>query len=82
MAYSQTNSMGVKYYLHRKEATLRGGTKRTIYFFASVAKHHKGEPCDLPEELGVKENPVNGLLLTYSKAKAKLKEQKANKKKS
>lgn len=67
MAYSQTNSRGVTYYLHKTEVTLRGGKKRTIYFFAKVPKNHKGEPCDLPDDLVVGESPVNGFLYTKNK---------------
>ena len=34
MAYSYTNKKSVKYYLHKKDVTLRGGRKQTIYYFA------------------------------------------------
>lgn len=34
MAYSYTNKKGVKYYLHKKDVTLRGGRRQTIYYFA------------------------------------------------
>ncbi|OGD62024.1 hypothetical protein A2160_00465 [Candidatus Beckwithbacteria bacterium RBG_13_42_9] len=34
MAYSYTNKKGVKYYLHFRDVTLRGGRKQRIYFFA------------------------------------------------
>jgi hypothetical protein len=34
MAYSYTNKKGVKYYLHKKDVTLRGGRHQTIYYFA------------------------------------------------
>lgn len=34
MAYSYTNKKGDTYYLHKKDVTLRGGRKQTIYFFA------------------------------------------------
>lgn len=34
MAYSYTNKKGVKYYLHMKDVTLRGGRKQRIYYFA------------------------------------------------
>jgi hypothetical protein len=34
MAYEFTNSKGVKYYLHTKEVSLRGGRTQKIYFFA------------------------------------------------
>ena len=67
MAYSQTNSKGVKYYLHKSEVTLRGGKLQTIYFFAKKEKNEKGEPTDLPEDRIVKENPRNGFLTVYKK---------------
>ena len=34
MAYEFTNSKGVKYYLHFKDVTLKGGRVQRIYFFA------------------------------------------------
>jgi hypothetical protein len=34
MAYSYTNKKGVKYFLHKKDVTLRGGRNQTIYYFA------------------------------------------------
>ena len=68
MAYSHTNSKGVKYYLHQSEFTLRCGKPQTIYFFSKNEKNDKGEPCDLPEDRVVKENPRNGFL-TVSKKK-------------
>ena len=34
MAFSYTNKKGVKYFLHSKDVTLRGGRQQTIYFFA------------------------------------------------
>ncbi|RME85703.1 MAG: hypothetical protein D6775_02080 [Caldilineae bacterium] len=38
MAYAHTNSKGVTYYLHSREATLKGGRKQTLYFFAKQVK--------------------------------------------
>lgn len=36
MAYEYTSSNGTTYYLHtQKDAVLRGGVKRTIYYFAN-----------------------------------------------
>ena len=52
----------------KTEVTLRGGKPQTIYFFTKVEKNEKGEPCDLPEDRVVKENPRNGFL-TVSKKK-------------
>jgi len=68
MAYSHTNSKGVKYYLHKQEVTLRGGKPQTIFFFAKVEKNAKGTPTDLPADRVVNENPRNGFL-TVSKKK-------------
>ncbi|MCO6451148.1 MAG: hypothetical protein J5I90_10215 [Caldilineales bacterium] len=38
MAYAQTNSKGVTYFLHSRETTLKGGRKQTIYFFSKEVK--------------------------------------------
>ena len=67
MAYSHTNSKGIKYYLHSTEVTLRGGKQQVIYFFAKVAKNAKGMPVDLPEDRIVTENPRNGFLAVSKK---------------
>ena len=67
MAYSHTNSKGVTYYLHKSEVSLRGGKPPTIYFFSKNEKNGKGEPCDLPEDRIVKENPRNGFLTAAKK---------------
>ena len=67
MAYSQTNSKGVKYYLHKSDVTLRGGKVQTIFFFAKKEKNEIGEPTDLPEDRVVKENPRNGFLTVSRK---------------
>jgi hypothetical protein len=34
MAFEFLNSRGVKYYLHSREVTLKGGRLQRIYFFA------------------------------------------------
>jgi hypothetical protein len=34
MAYAFTNKKGVKYYLHSKNVSLKGGREQTIYYFA------------------------------------------------
>jgi hypothetical protein len=34
MAYEFTNKKGVKYYLHSRNVTLKGGRNQVIYFFA------------------------------------------------
>ena len=60
MAFSQTNSKGVTYYLHSKDVTLRGGKQQTIYYFA---KDVRPEAIDaLPAGYKVVENPRNGFL--------------------
>lgn len=69
MAYSQTNSKGITYYLHKSEVTLRGGKPQTIFFFAKKEKNDKGVPCDLPADRIVKENPRNGFLTVSRKDK-------------
>lgn len=68
MAYSHVNSKGVKYYLHKKEVTLRGGKPQVIYFFTKDAEGGKGTPCDLPEDRMVVENERNGFLTLKKKA--------------
>ena len=67
MAYSHTNSKGVKYYLHKQEVTLRGGKPQTIYFFTKVEKNKKGTPTDLPADRFVNENPRYGFLAVSKK---------------
>ena len=67
MAYSQTQTKGGQYFLQTSEVTLRGGKPQTIYFFAKKEKNDKGEPCDLPEDRIVKENPRNGFLTVSRK---------------
>jgi hypothetical protein len=66
MAYSHTNSKGVKYFLHSKDVTLRGGKKQTIYFFAKDER-----PADavdaVPAAYQVAENPRNGFLTLKKK---------------
>ncbi len=65
--YSQTNSKGVTYYLHKTDVTLRGGKVQTIYFFAKKLQNGKGTPCPLPEGKTVGENPRNGFLTLKNK---------------
>lgn len=67
MAYKHTNSKDITYYLHKSEVSLRGGKVQTIYFFTKNEKNEKGEPCDLPEDRIVKENPRNGFLVVSKK---------------
>lgn len=60
MAYSHTNSKGVKYFLNSKEVTLRGGKKQVIFYFS---KDERPEAVsELPQGMVVNENPRNGFL--------------------
>ncbi|KKQ66774.1 MAG: hypothetical protein US86_C0003G0017 [Candidatus Daviesbacteria bacterium GW2011_GWA2_38_24] len=60
MAYEYTNAKGTKYYLHRREVTLRGSGKvQRIYFFAKEPKD--GAIDEIPEGYTVVENPRTGL---------------------
>jgi hypothetical protein len=59
MAFSQTNSKGVIYHLHSREA--RGGAK--LYFFSKDPK----DSIDLPPQFQVVENPRTGLLMIKKK---------------
>jgi hypothetical protein len=65
MAYSHTNSKGVKYYLNSKDVTLRGGKKQTIYYFS---KDERKESINaVPAGMVVNENPRNGFLTVKRK---------------
>lgn len=59
MAYSHTNSKGVKYYLNTQEITLRGGKLQRIFYFS---KNERPEGCDMPEGYKVNESSRNGFL--------------------
>lgn len=72
MAYKYTNSIGTVYYLHtKKDTVLRGGVKRTIYYFSKSPNNEKGEPCDLPEGYYVKEYSRNKFPFAAKKDAAK-----------
>ncbi len=59
MAFSYTNKKGVKYYLHSKNVTLRGGRKQTIYYFA---RDVRPEAIDkVPEGYKVMETERTGM---------------------
>ena len=60
MAYSQTNSKGVKYYLHKSDVTLRGGKVQTIFFFAKKEKNEKTDLVEKSCEKEEKSTPENG----------------------
>ena len=61
MAFTQTNSKGVTYYLNSKQVTLRGGKQQTIYFFS---KDERPETAvdKLPDGMEVNMNPRNGFM--------------------
>ena len=59
MAYSYTNKKGVKYYLHNKEVTLRGGRKQTIYYFARDVR--PGAIDEIPDGYKVMETERTGM---------------------
>ncbi|MHA1381808.1 MAG: hypothetical protein ACTSRG_25845 [Candidatus Helarchaeota archaeon] len=60
MAYTvKSKKTGQDYFLHKREVTLRGGRKQTIYFFAREEKD--GAIDDLPEGYEVMENSRTGL---------------------
>jgi len=68
MPYSHTNSKGVKYFLFKKDVTLRGGKKQTIYYFSKASTNSKGEACpSVPGDRVVVENPRNGFLALRKK---------------
>lgn len=57
-AYGWTNSKGNKYYLHKRETTLKNGRKQPIYFFAKEVKD--GSLDEVPAGYEVSESR-NGL---------------------
>lgn len=60
MAYTvKSKKTGEDYILHKKDVTLRGGRKQTIYFFARQEKD--GALDDLPAGYEVMENKRTGL---------------------
>lgn len=66
MVYSQENSKGTKYYLHKQEVTLKHGGKSVVYYFGrnlnlEFAVH------DLPEGKEVHESARSSMLLLRNK---------------
>jgi len=59
MAYTYTNKKGVKYYLHKKDVTLRGGRQQTIYFFARDVRD--GSLNEVPSGYKVMETERTGM---------------------
>ncbi len=66
MAYAHENSKGTTYYLHSKEATLKGGRVQRIYYFGKEAKEAAID--EVPEGYKIKENPKTGLPFLTKKA--------------
>ena len=59
MAYEFTNSKGVRYYLHFKDVTLKGGREQRIYFFARDIRD--GSLNDVPGGYEVMETERTGM---------------------
>lgn len=59
MAYQFTNSKGVKYYLHFRDVTLKGGRTQRIYFFARDVR--PGALDSLPAGYKVVETQKTGM---------------------
>lgn len=60
MAYTHTNSKGVKYFLNSKAVVLRGGKEQTIYYFSKDERKEAMQA--IPAGMSVNENPRNGFL--------------------
>jgi hypothetical protein len=65
MAFTYTNSQGKTYTLHGKEATLKNGYTRTLYFFAKEEK--EGALDQVPDGYEVSETK-NGLPVLKKKS--------------
>ena len=59
MAFSYTNKKGVKYFLHFKDVTLRGGRKQRIYFFARDERENSLD--EVPDGYKVVETERTGM---------------------
>ena len=65
MAFEFKNSKGVKYYLHSKEVTLKGGRKQRIFYFA---RDVRPEALDaVPEGYKVIETTKTGMPILKKK---------------
>jgi len=65
MAFEFKNSKGVKYYLHSKEVTLKGGRKQRIFYFA---RDIRPEALDaVPEGYKVIETTKTGMPILKKK---------------
>jgi hypothetical protein len=65
MAYEFTNKKGVKYYLHAKDVTLKGGRIQKIFFFARDVR--PGALNAVPEGMMVKETEKTGMPILKKK---------------
>ena len=69
MAFSvRSGKTGDEYYLHKREVTLRGGRKQTIYFFARDVR--PGAQDSLPAGYMTMENKRTGLPMLKKADKA------------
>lgn len=59
MAYEFNNSKGVRYYLHFKDVTLKGGRQQRIYFFAKDVRD--GSLNEVPGGYEVMETERTGM---------------------
>ena len=67
MSYEHNNAKGIKHYLRYLDVKLRSGKLERVYFFTKNEKYSKGEPCDLPDDREVFENPRNNFLTVRRK---------------
>ncbi|MBI4175498.1 hypothetical protein HY523_02670 [Candidatus Berkelbacteria bacterium] len=69
MAYSvRSSKTGDEYYLHKRDVTLRGGRRQTIYFFARDVR--PGAVDSLPTGYVTMENKRTGLPMLKKADKA------------
>jgi len=59
MAYEFTNKKGVKYYLHSRSVTLKGGRNQVIYYFARDVR--PGSLDEVPAGYKVVETAKTGM---------------------
>lgn len=58
----ESKKSGVAYFLFKKDVTLRGGRKQTIFYFSKDDKNPKGEAVEaLPAGYTTMENSRTGL---------------------
>ncbi len=65
MAWSFTNSKDVKYYLHAKDVTLKGGRQQKIFYFARDIR--PGALDAVPEGFKVVETAKTGMPILKKK---------------